>query len=87
MSENNEIIEKMRKTPLKYSQTFMLQHIHSCKYLSFSRLGDNASEYFLELTEIPAQSSYFTLEACYNYQDEISQYIAFDSQLYIAMKI
>lgn len=77
----------MKKTPLKYGQSFMLQHIHSCKYLSFSRLSENSSEYFLELTEIPGHNSYFSFEACYNYQDEISLYIAFDSQLYLTMKI
>jgi len=65
----------------------MLQHLHSCKYLSYSRLSDNSTEYFLELLEIPNQNSYFMFEACYNYQDEISSYIKFDSPLYVNMKI
>jgi hypothetical protein len=77
----------MRKSPVKYGQNFMLQHLHSCRYVSYSRLSDNSSEYFLELLEIPNQNSYFSFEACYTYQDEISSYIKFESQLYVNMKI
>jgi hypothetical protein len=37
----------MQNMPLKYEQTFVLQHLQSCKYLCYSKISENSNEYFL----------------------------------------
>ena len=79
LTENIDTIEKMKRAPLRYGQELMLQHIHSCKYLTFKKESEGSSSYYFELTEVPNENSCFSFSACHSYQDEVTNFIPFGS--------